>query len=358
MSIKISALGSATRPLSGGETVVMNQNGVTVTTPLSVIKTYTGSGGSDVSGLSANWQNTYTTFRTVSSNFAVKNTNNNFTASQTINGTLSANSISLSSCALRLKGLSNGLNFTDHTTIPNNSNFLGFGAGAGALSANHSNFFGNNAGAGATNAYNSIFIGRDAGYVAILANNSNFLGYGAGNGAEYANNSNFLGSGAGAGATNADHSNFLGYSAGSGATNASDSIFIGREAGSGAANASNSIFIGYNAGINALSTQKSVFVGGFVGDGSTTRFSNFIGYGCGSNVTGNYNNIIGYSAQLLPVSLSGCLVIGNEAIATVNNSIALGSTTYPFLTSGTGTNTNSFLVVKLNGVDRKIPIYT
>jgi hypothetical protein len=73
MSIKISQLGYAALPLSGGESVVMNQNGVTVTSTLSSVKSYvlsglslSASGGSDVSSLSANWQNTYIRLSSIS----------------------------------------------------------------------------------------------------------------------------------------------------------------------------------------------------------------------------------------------------------------------------------------------------
>jgi hypothetical protein len=54
MPIKISELNSAAQPLSGRETVVMNQNGQTVTAILSSIKTYVTAGitsGSNVGGL-------------------------------------------------------------------------------------------------------------------------------------------------------------------------------------------------------------------------------------------------------------------------------------------------------------------
>jgi hypothetical protein len=69
---RISELSSGALPLSGTETVVMNQNGATVTASLSSIKTYVGvvgSGGSDVSGLSANWQTSSTKVRSASANW-------------------------------------------------------------------------------------------------------------------------------------------------------------------------------------------------------------------------------------------------------------------------------------------------
>ena len=73
MSIKISELTSAAKPLSGVELVVMNQNGSTVTTLLSDVKEYVfGGGGGD---------------------FAVTNATNVFTEGQTVLGVLSATSL-------------------------------------------------------------------------------------------------------------------------------------------------------------------------------------------------------------------------------------------------------------------------
>ena len=66
MQVKISELSNASLPLVGNEIVLMDQNGVTVTSPLSNI-----SGGS-------------------SGNFAVKDANNHFTTTQTISGDLTA----------------------------------------------------------------------------------------------------------------------------------------------------------------------------------------------------------------------------------------------------------------------------
>jgi len=50
--------------------------------------------------------------------------------------------------------------------------------------------------------------------------------------------------------------------------------------------------------------------------------------------------------------------LGDSAVATQSNTIAIGSTSYPLLTSGTGASTGSYLTVRLNGVNRKILIYT
>ena len=71
---KISQYNPATTPLSGSETFILNQNGVTYKTSLSSIKNYTDT---TVRVLSSNWQNTYTTFSTNSANYAKVNVDNN-----------------------------------------------------------------------------------------------------------------------------------------------------------------------------------------------------------------------------------------------------------------------------------------
>lgn len=63
---KISQFDSATTPLSGGETFILNQGGVTYNTSLSSIKNYTDT---TVSILSTNWQNTYTNVAASSANW-------------------------------------------------------------------------------------------------------------------------------------------------------------------------------------------------------------------------------------------------------------------------------------------------
>jgi hypothetical protein len=49
--------------------------------------------------------------------------------------------------------------------------------------------------------------------------------------------------------------------------------------------------------------------------------------------------------------------LGYGAQATANNTLAIGSTSVPLLTSNTATSTGSYLVVRLNGVNRKLLIY-
>jgi len=98
MSVKISQLPTASLPLIGNETFAGNQNGTTITSVLSDIKTFTNSGvvlTTNYPSLSTNWQNTYTTFSAASSNYALKNVDNHFSTGQTIVGGLTASGFTI-----------------------------------------------------------------------------------------------------------------------------------------------------------------------------------------------------------------------------------------------------------------------
>ena len=145
---KISQIPSATLPIIGNEVAIINQNGSTYS---SVLSNFIGR-GSDVSTLSANWQNTYTTFSSNSANYAKVNVNNNFSSTQTF-----------TTSSINVGG------FPLSATVGGNSLFGGNRAGNGATCACFSNFLGYNAGNGATNACHSIFIGYNAGNGASLS---------------------------------------------------------------------------------------------------------------------------------------------------------------------------------------------
>jgi hypothetical protein len=176
---KISQIPSATLPIIGNEVAIINQNGSTYS---SVLSNFIGR-GSDVSTLSANWQNTYTTFSSNSANYAKVNVNNNFSSTQTF----TTSSINVGGFPLSAtvggNSLFGGNRAGNGATCACFSNFLGYNAGNGATNASNSNFFGRCSGNGATNASNSNFFGNCAGYCATGACHSIFIGYNAGNGA-------------------------------------------------------------------------------------------------------------------------------------------------------------------------------
>lgn len=358
---KISQYNPATTPLSGGETFILNQNGVTFNVTLSSIKNYTD-----------------TTLGALSSNYARTTVNNNFTTGQTIFGSLTASSVVLSGSPLIFRSLgTSSIGITDTVlTSVTNSHFIGQGAGRNATNANRSTFIGLSAGAGATNAVNATYIGYDSGCSATDAFNSNFIGpstgfeavsaydsvfigNGAGSYATNANTSVFIGAETGSYATNANNSNFIGNAAGIAATDAYNSIFIGQHAGYGALNATGSNFIGRNAGYSATDAINSVFIGSFAGEAATTASDSvFIGSNSGYGVTGYRNILIGAETSLETPTLSGCLALGYGATVTENSTIVLGSAESSFLTEPIGAETESeFLIVWINGNRKKIKLY-
>jgi hypothetical protein len=324
MSKKISELNTSAKPLSGSETVVMNQNGSTVTSSINDVKVFTDT---LMKALSTNWQNTFTTFKATSANYALKNTNNNFSTNQTIQGTLSAHTYALSGTTLSLGKIGNsnsiGITNTNAHGVSDSLIVIGFNAGFNVINGSYSIFLGEGAGKHAENATDSIFLGYTAGLSAFNSSGATFIGSGSGNGAK----------------------------------NATNSIFIGNGAGYEALNSQNSIFLGY-AGDSALSAYQSNFLGYFSGSESTGNNVNAFGQRAGESNTGNHNQFLGAFTTTDPKSLSGCLVLGMSAAATQNNTIALGSTAVPFLTASSGNDTGSFLVIRLNGVNLKIPLYS
>lgn len=196
-----------------------------------------------------------------------------------------------------------------------------------ALISLNSIFIGNNAGQNVYTAY-ANFIGQDAGSGATNAGECNFIGHEAGKDAINANTCNFIGTGAGLSATNAENSNFFGWNAGYNGIDVVGSNFLGYQAGFGASGASDSNFIGNVAGINIVTGIKNICIGSNTGTNSTALSA-----------------------------LSGCIVMGDSARATQSNTVVLGSTGTPLLTAATGTTTGSYLVVRINGRDLKIPLY-
>jgi hypothetical protein len=105
-NVKISQLPNSTIPLSGHETVVMNQNGVTVTSFLSSVKSYIGS--------------TETSMK-----YANLSANNRFTGSiNTMNG-LSSNNLSAGGLTV-----SNYATFGGNRTLKLNGDVVAYGDGA------------------------------------------------------------------------------------------------------------------------------------------------------------------------------------------------------------------------------------
>lgn len=343
---KISQIDTASTPLSGRETFILNQNGTTYTASLSDISEYAG-GGSDVSSLSGNWQNTYTTYASNSASYAKTNVDNNFTTRQRFtSGNITLGTLTLSGYT----------NYDNIFYVSSGTNHIGLSAGSGSSSSMGSNYMGGEAGLGALFGAYSNFMGYRSGYTTNGAQYSNFIGYSAGYDADNSEYSNFIGFGAGYEANDSPNCNFIGSNSGFGGSSVTVSNFIGVNSGYEATNASNCNFIGYNAGYGAINAINCNFIGTDSGYSALSpNDCNYIGYKSGEFNTGDRNQCIGSNSSAL--YHSDCIVIGHDAIATQSNSFVLGSTTSPLLTASTGTNTGLYLIVILNGRELKIPLY-
>ena len=329
MSVKISQLPTASLPLIGNETFAGNQNGTTITSVLSDIKTFTNSGvvlTTNYPSLSTNWQNTYTTFSAASSNYALKNVDNHFSTGQTIVGGLTASGFTIPNPTYPItfkRGMNSEVSFAIGFTLLQNlsGNFVvALGYSAGDL----------NSGDYVT------AISRLAAY-SNTGSNVNALGWAS----AYTNtgsNINALGTNACYLNTGNDV-NALGHSSAAG--NAGNSVVA---IGTGAAT--------NNAGNNVVAIGNDAGVSNF-GDEMIA-----IGTNAGTSNEGSNNIFIGRDTLLFTTPLSSCIIIGREALATANNQFVLGSTHYPVLTASSGINTNKFLMIQLNGQTLKIPLYS
>lgn len=330
---KISQLNTAAQPLSGSEKIVMNQSGSTVTSSVDSIKDYIGFGND-----------------------------------------ITVNSITLSGGWI----FKNGIDiFNRSLSIQENSNDF-FELSGGNVIA-----IGQVAGKN-SDCTDSVFIGREAGFAntggAVVA-----IGGEAG-GVSSGNNTVYIGGAAGSNNTG-DNNICIGSSSGIDGTG-SNNIFTGVQSGQ-ENNGSNVNALGVRSAFQNTGSFSS-FLGLEAGYSNVGSFVNAIGEGSATDNTGNYLDCVGYQSGVgnsgtnviafgqssgelnsgnrnifigsntttSPTSLSGCIVIGSNATATSNNQLAIGSTAYPLLTSGTGTNTNKFLVIRLNNQDLKIPLYS
>ena len=269
MGVKISSLPVNTLPYTGAEKIPLVQNGETRAGTLSSLANYLVS-DSELAALSGNWQNTYTSFNSNSANFAVKNANNNFTAGQTITGSLTAATFVLSGgtspLAYSMKRFNGTGSFGITNTLPSNTNGnyiialgnnAGGGSGGGGGTATDIVSIGNSAGNGAASsggiATDIIAIGNSSGYEAgagVTGDALDIIAIGKSAGYQigqdgYAQNVIVLGQSAGGGAGNygtATDVVAIGKSAGDfigNAGTATDVVAIGKSAGQ---------YAGYNAG--------------------------------------------------------------------------------------------------------------
>lgn len=107
------------------------------------------------------------------------------------------------------------------------------------------------------------------------------------------------------------------------------------------------VSIGNNNGMNMNASNNNIFIGHNVSSETLTT-------------TGDNNTIIGYNSS--SNNFSNCIIIGNNATATQNNQLLLGSSTNLVpLNGSTIVTPSSFpegLKICINGVEYVIPLLT
>jgi hypothetical protein len=260
MGIKISSLPNNALPYTGSEKIPLVQDGQTRGGSLSSFVNYLSGAllsDSELRALSGNWQNTYTTFRANSANYAVKNATNTFTSNQIFNtgiqvGT-STHLIQISEPNTFALGVDTGFDAGVNSTLFENNILIGAGAGNQTGSDNGTATdvisIGDNAGVDVGygiygHAANVINIGLNAG-ISTGYNNYNGL----------LNTTNIISIGTNAG-------EYIGSGDNSGDGQASSVVAIGASAGSRLGSANNaSGYTAYASQIVAIGDNAGSYAG-------------------------------------------------------------------------------------------------
>ncbi len=389
MGVKISSLPINTLPYSGGEKIPLVQGSETRAGTLSSFVNYLSGAllsDSELRALSGNWQNTYTTFRSNSANYAVKNADNSFSTNQTFTqgvviGTVTdlkqLDSVGLAgdgkSIAMGVDAGTNAgstiLDFGYNIFIgDNNGNNTGSSDGTATYITSLGTSAGQNIGFGNGGyANNVIVIGTEAGFevgnaiVGLVGSASNIIAIGS-NAGRFIGASSNIGSGSGSATNIIAIGGSAGISAGQGGQDGggqlSNAIFIGQEAGY-EANFNNSGVAG------ALSSTEIIAIGTQAGyqTGYVYPSNNniFIGLSSGYTKQGSRNTFIGDLTNTSPTfseNLSGCIAIGYGATPTARNTIAIGSDSTPLsvVPGGSLSSSLSGLKIMINGRYFTIPL--
>ena len=208
-------------------------------------------------------------------------------------------------------------------------------------------------------------------------------------------NNTSVGIRAGQDLTTGGNNTILGYEAGKSLTTGPQNVIIGQNAGEDLTTAQDNVLVGSGAGKNATNFINSAMFGNFSGFNTTGNNNTFIGHRAGFfHTTGSNNVIIGTNSGSDVLSTdTGCVLIGtnvggstvgdnrlmidnsntNEPLIDgdfsgdtlqVNGTVTLGqslNTVNEHRINGRlandGNNIVDYLVVWINNVERRIPIY-
>lgn len=175
---------------------------------------------------------------------------------------------------------------------------------------------------------------------------SNFIGYGAGAGATLADGANFIGRNAGNNAVDGYNSVFIGSYAGDNAASADYAVYIGYQAGYQSTVGYSSIFMGDKAGYQASNAARSIFLGNYAGYQDTVDNS---GTGFGNLLIGHYSRTYGYQNSI--TIGFGC---GNSSA----NQINFGNSVYITGSYHSDSTSNTVVTTSKVGIGTSTPLET
>lgn len=300
-------------------------------------------------------------------------------------------------------------NCTGLDAIGDCNTFVGNGAGAQACSGYNNTYVGAGAGAANCGCFNlslgyrtsvnntgniGIFLGVCAGYNNTATGNifigyfsgicntsgggNTYMGYQAGSCNVTGSANTFIGSFAGT-LNDADFNTFVGWGSGKSNTSGYANAFFGSCTGCVSSTGFANTFIGHGAGFKNTIGIGNTFLGTDTGVRNTTGcYNTFVGVnsgdftssGCGNtfvgrfsghcNTTGCNNIMIGHESGATSSVHSGSIAIGIKSIVATSSQFVLASHEYPLGTSSTdtGATMSEFLLITVNGVDRKIALYS
>lgn len=259
-------------------------------------------------------------------------------------------------------GRRSGAQDVGNVNVASQNVFLGRGSGEFIVDGRDNVAVGTRAGANLHNSYSNVMIGKHSGLSSLATRYNVMLGAFAGVNATSDNGHVIIGGYSSAnaqrGTTNigyrtalsasAFYTTLLGFKAGELGSTPSYATFVGAYAGRMAFGQFNSFF-GFKAGQEIKAGAYSVLAGSYAGQGF---------------VAGNNNILIGHRTQTATPQLStisNAIVLGSRAVALSSGEFVLGSTTNPLLTNtptATPATPFTFLQIRLNGQQLKIPLYT
>lgn len=225
---------------------------------------------------------------------------------------------------------------------------------------------------------NNIFLGPLAGAANTSGSQNTYIGVFSGANNTTGSANTFIGALSG-NITNADHNTFVGWNSGRLNLSGSFNTFMGACSGYANTSGCSNTFIGQSVGVKNTTGLGNTFIGAASGACNTIGcYNTFVGLnsgdltsiGCGNtfigrfsghyNTTGSNNIMIGNESGYTSSVHSGSIAIGVRTIVATSSQFVLASHEFPLGTSSTdtGATMSEFLLITVNGVDRKIALYS